>query len=119
MLGVCGWLADGGCWQYACRAGEMPLEPPEKTDDNGQQQTVTDAAFGCGEKRLWVRRETALGAARNGSWYGKKRPPGFTTAAFAWGESRGGAPPPSGGGSNVAAITRHFFAYFLFPLKRK
>jgi hypothetical protein len=34
------------------------------------------------------------------------------------GESRGG-PAPFGGGSNVAAITRLFFAYFLFPLKRK
>ena len=105
MLGVGGWLADGDCWQYACRAGEMPLEPPEKTDDNGQQQTVTDAAFWCGEKRLLVQQET---------------PSRIYNRRFCLGGSPEGAPrPPSGGGSNVAAITRLFFAYFLFPLKRK
>ena len=26
----CGWLVDGGCWQYACQAEEMTLEPPIK-----------------------------------------------------------------------------------------
>ena len=48
--------ADGGSRQYACRAEEQTLESPEKTDDNGQQRTKTDAAFGCGERRglVWV-----------------------------------------------------------------
>ena len=83
------------------------------TDSNGQKQTpplgaardgvgVARNAFGCGEKRLWVRRETDHC---------------LSDATFAWGESKGGAPPlvPQ----QRRGITRLFFAYFLFPLKRK
>ena len=43
--------ADGGSRQYACRAEEKTLVPPETTDDNGQQRTKTDVAYWCGERR--------------------------------------------------------------------
>ena len=43
-------------WQYRLAQVQRTLESPEKTDDNGQQQTKTDVAYWSGERRrlVWV-----------------------------------------------------------------
>ena len=131
---------------------QRTLESPEKTDDNGQQETKTDAAFWCGERRwlVWVagwRRLVAvrLSGGRDDPWATYKIRPirligligrelfGVARDALGCGERRitiyltpllpGGSPEgeprPPLVPQQRRGITRLFFAYFLFPLKRK
>ena len=108
-------MAGDGSWLCACRAGEQTIDSPEETDGNGQQQTVTDAAFWSGEKtpsRIYNRHFCAGGVQR-----GTPRP-GSTGGTVAMGESRGGRPAPSGG----AATSRHYMPFLCllsFPAEKK
>ncbi len=108
-------MAGDGSWLCACRAGEQTIDSPEETDGNGQQQTVTDAAFWSGEKtpsRIYNRHFCAGGVQR-----GTPRP-GSTGGPVAMGESRGGRPPPSGG----ATTLRHYLPFLCllsFPAEKK